>query len=224
MGGSAAVQKMATQAVADGGLANWRWALKLTSLLLKLDPADATARQARMTAARALGQRTDSSNARGFYITEALQLEGKLLVQGQPQTMDGIRKFLSTPRAERLTVVSVEQNLQFVRFLVDPRKAEGQRLVFTLTAEGDPQIRRIELRNSVLVISDADSKAAKHVDVTRSELADFVVGKGAPAKGGEPLAELDRVLDRSRLMPPTTAVPAVLDAKGDLKYNDGLEH
>jgi alkyl sulfatase BDS1-like metallo-beta-lactamase superfamily hydrolase len=224
MGGRAAVQGLATKAVAAGGLANWRWALKLTSLLLKLDPADATARQARTTAARALGQRTDSSNARGFYITEALQMEGKLLVQGQPQTMDGIRKFLSTPQAERLTVVPAEQNLQFVRYLVDPRKAEGQRLVFTLTAEGDPQIRRVELRNSVLVISDADSKAAKHIDVTRTELADFVLGKGAPAKGGEPLAELDRVLDRSRLVPPAMAVPAVLDAKGDLKYNDGLEH
>jgi len=76
----------------------------------------------------------------------------------------------------------------------------------------------------VLVITDADSKAAVHVDVTRRELADFVLGKGAPAKGGEALAELDRVLDRSRLLPPTTPTPAVLDAKGDLKYNDGLEH
>ncbi|MCA3635774.1 MAG: MBL fold metallo-hydrolase [Methylobacterium sp.] len=224
MGGRAAVQKMATRAVADGGLANWRWALKLTSLLLKLDPTDATARQARTTAARALGQRTDSSNARGFYITEALQMEGKLLVQEQPQTMDGIRKFLSTPRAERLTAVSAEQNLQFVRYLVDPRKAEGQRLVFTLAAEGDPQIRRVELRNSVLVISNTDAKAAAHVDLTRSELANFVLGKGAPAKAGDALTELDRVLDRSRLMPPTTPIPAVLDAKGDLKYNDGLQH
>jgi alkyl sulfatase BDS1-like metallo-beta-lactamase superfamily hydrolase len=224
MGGRAAVRKMATQAVADGGLANWRWALKLTSLLLKLDPADAAARKVRVTAARALGQRTDSSNARGFYITEALQMEGKLLVQGQPATLDGIRKLLSTPRADRLAAVPVEQNLQFVRYLVDPRKAEGQRLVFTLAAEGDPQIRQIELRNSVLVILPVASRGARHVDVTRSELAEFVVGKGAPAKGGEPLAELDRFLDRSRLMPATAAIPAVLDAKGGLKYNDGLEH
>jgi alkyl sulfatase BDS1-like metallo-beta-lactamase superfamily hydrolase len=224
MGGRATVQRLATQAVAEGGLANWRWALKLTSLLLKLDPADATARQARAAAARALGQRTDSANARGFYVTEALQLEGNLLVQGQPQTMDGIRQFLSTPRLDRLAVIPVEQNLQFVRYLVDPRKAEGRRLVFTLAAEGDPQIWQIQLRNSVLVISPVTSRGARHVDVTRGELADFVVGKGAPAKGGEPLAELDRVLDRSRLMPPATAVPAVLDAKGDLKCNDGLEH
>jgi len=33
MGGRAAVEKMAAQAVADGGLATWRWGLKLTSLL-----------------------------------------------------------------------------------------------------------------------------------------------------------------------------------------------
>jgi alkyl sulfatase BDS1-like metallo-beta-lactamase superfamily hydrolase len=224
MGGRAAVQETAAQAVADGGLANWRWALKLTSLLLRLDPADPVARKARATAARALGQRTDSANARGFYITEALEMEGKLLVQGQPQTMDGIRTFLSTPRLDRLSAVSVDQNLQFVRYLIDPRKAEGRRQGFTISAEGDPQIRRIELRNGVLVITDADSKAAEHVDVTRRELADFVLGKGAPAKGGEPLAELDRVLDRSRLMPPATTTPAALDATGDLKYNDGLEH
>ena len=98
MGGRAAVQEMAAQAVADGGLANWRWGLKLTSLLLKLDPADPAARQARATAARAMGQRTDSANARGFYITEALQIEGKLLMQGQPVTQDAIRTFLNTPR------------------------------------------------------------------------------------------------------------------------------
>ena len=61
MGGRAAVQKMATQAVADGGLANWRWALKLTSLLLKLDPADPAARQARATA----GSRHGSANRLG---------------------------------------------------------------------------------------------------------------------------------------------------------------
>jgi len=224
MGGRAAVQKMATQAVADGGFAGWRWGLKLTSLLLTLDPADAAARNVRATAARALGQRTDSANARGFYITEALQMEGKLLMQGQPVTLDAIRTFLNTPRADQLASASLDQNLQFVRFMVDPRKAEGRRLVFTISAEGDPQIRQVQLRNGVLVISPVASRGARHVDVTRSELADFVLGKGAPARGGDALAELDRVLDRSRMLPPTTATPAVLGAKGDLKYNDGLEH
>ena len=74
------------------------------------------------------------------------------------------------------------------------------------------------------MISPSASRGARHVDVTRSELADFVLGKGASPAGGGALADLDRVLDRSRLMPATTPTPAVLDAEGDLKYNDGLEH
>ena len=119
---------------------------------------------------------------------------------------------------------SLDRNLQFVRYLIDPRKAEGQRLVFTIAAEGDPQIRQVQLRNGVLVISPVASRGARHVDVTRTELADFVLGKGVRAKGGEVLAELDRVLDRSRMLPPTATVPAVIDAHGEQKCNSGLEH
>jgi alkyl sulfatase BDS1-like metallo-beta-lactamase superfamily hydrolase len=225
MGGPAAVRSAAREAADSGGLANWRWSLKLTSMLLRLDPQDAEARAVRATAARALGQRTTSANARGFYITEALQIEGQLLVQGQPATLDAIRAFVGTPSHADLAAASLDENLQFVRYLVDPRQAEGKRLAFTIAAEGDPQVRQVELRNSVLVITAADAKAATHLDVTRSELADFVLGKGAPSRaGGEVLAELDGVLDRSQLMPPTAMKPAVLDDKGDREYNHGLEH
>jgi alkyl sulfatase BDS1-like metallo-beta-lactamase superfamily hydrolase len=224
MGGRDAVRKMAGEAVADGGLANWRWGLRLTSLLLTLDPADATARQARATAARAIGQRTDSANARGFYVTEALQMEGKLLMQGQPVTLDAIRTFLNTPRPDQLAGASLDRNLQFVRYLVDPRKAEGRRLAFTISAEGDPQVRHVVLRNAVLVITPAASRGARHVHVTRAELASFVLGAGVPAAGGDALVELDRVLDRSRMMPPAAAVPSAIDASGGKKYTEGLAH
>jgi hypothetical protein len=139
-------------------------------------------------------------------------------------TLDLIRAFVGTPSHDELAAASLDENLQFVRYLVDPRKAEGERLAFTIATAGEPQIRRVELRNSVLVISEVVSKATAHIDVTRPELAEFVLGKGAPAKGGEPLAELDRLLDRSRLLPLTTAVPDVLDTKGDLQYSYGLEH
>ena len=84
MGGGDAVRRMAGQGRRRRRFTNWRSTLKLTSLLLALDPTDAPARTARATAARARGQRTDSANARGFYITEALQMEGKLLMQGSP--------------------------------------------------------------------------------------------------------------------------------------------
>jgi alkyl sulfatase BDS1-like metallo-beta-lactamase superfamily hydrolase len=224
MGGAAAVRRQASRAVAQAGLAEWRWGLKLTSLLLALDPADAVARKTRAAAARSLGQRTDSANARGFYITEALQMEGRLVVQGQPATLDAIRTFLGTPQPEALVAASLDQNLQFVRYLVDPRRAEGRRVAMTVSTDGDPQIRGVTLRNGVLVIQPAAARAPDHVELSRQELADFVLGRSVPARGGASLAELDRALDRSRLLAPQSIKPAVLDAKGTAKYNEGLSH
>jgi len=211
------VRATAKQAATEGGLANWRWTLKLTSLLLEIDPDDAEARKHRAAAARQLGQRTSSANARGWYLTEALQIEGGMQFKGQPLTVDAIRKFLGTPTAQALVAASVDENLQFVRYLVDPRKAEAQRQTFTLAVEGDSRIRRMDLRNGVLVISDADAASPTHVKLTRQELAAFVLGTRAPSET-DPLSQLDRVLDRSHLMPPGV-VESLLEG---MKAGDGL--
>ena len=212
MGGPSAVQKAATDANAQGGFANWRWTLKLTSLLLELDPANAEASKLRAAASRQLGQRTSSSNARGWYLTEALQIEGGMQFKGQPLTIDAIRRFLGTPTAQALVAASVDENLQFVRYLVDPRKAEGLRQSFTLAVEGDSRIRRIELRNGVLVITDADVAASTHFELTRQELAAFVLGTRPPSEDG--LSQLDRVLDRSHMMPPGAIESLIQGMKG----------
>jgi alkyl sulfatase BDS1-like metallo-beta-lactamase superfamily hydrolase len=213
MGGRDAVADLATKAVAEGGLANWRWGLKLTSLLLRLDPADPAARSARATAARALGQRTDSANARGFYITEALQMEGGMQFGGQSLNLDTIRRFIGTPTAQGLVRASVDDNLQFVRHLVDPRKAEGQRQTVTLAVEGESRIRRLELRNGVIVVSDADAASPADIKLTREELAAFVLGTRA-ASETDPLSRLDRVLDRSHMLPPGTVESVLQGMQG----------
>lgn len=200
MGGVDAVRKAAAQANEEGGLDNWRWSLKLTSLLLRVDPDDAQARQIRADASRAIGQRTTSANARGFYINEALELEGNLKIQGMPVTSDQIRKFAGTPTADQLEAASVEENLQFVRYMVDSRKAEGKQISFTLSVEGEPGTYHLDLRNSVLRISTTDQKSDAHVTLTRRELADFVLGTAVPAQGGEALTELNSVLDRTQLL------------------------
>jgi alkyl sulfatase BDS1-like metallo-beta-lactamase superfamily hydrolase len=219
MGGQAAVRQAATSANAQGGLANWRWTLRLTSLLLDVDANDAEARKLRAAAARQLGQRTSSANARGFYLTEALQIEGGMQVTGQPVTLDAIRRFLGTPTAQALAAASVDENLQFVRYLVDPRKAEGLRQAFTLAVEGDPRLRRLELRNGVLVIADAAAAAPTHVRLTRQELTAFVLGTRS-ASTADALAQLDRVLDRSHLMPPgaVESVMKGMKATGDFEH------
>jgi len=213
MGGANAVRSAADKAVREGGLANWRWGLKLTTLLLTLDAQDAAARQLRATASRALGQRTTSANARGFYITEALQLEGKLLAKGQPVTLDQVRTFLGTPSLNNLTTASVATNLEFIRYLVDPRKAEGRHVLFTLSVAGDPKLWRVELRNCVVVTGTAEKEEATHVRLTREELAQFVLGQKSIAGSNSALASFEAALDRSHLMPSSTekAVPLGVD-------------
>ena len=156
---------------------------------------------------------------RGWYLTEALQIEGGMQFKGQPLTVDAIRRFLGTPTAQALVAASVDENLQFVRYLVDPRKAEGLRQTFTLAVEGDPRIRQLELRNGVLVITDAAAAAPTHVRLTRQELAAFVLGTRSTSTT-DALAQLDRVLDRSHLMP-AGAVESVM--KG-MKAGGDFEH
>ena len=203
-GGAAAVRQAAARAVADGGLDNWRWGLKLTSLLLTLDPADQAAREARIVAARALGQRTTSANARGFYITEALELEGRLLAQGQPVTVEVLRRALGTPNKAQLTAAPVASVLEYLRYLVDPLKAGDKRIVFTLAVDGDPTIYRMQLRNGVLVVSPTEKAGPIHVAATRAQLADFVLG-AAPLPGNAPaLADFGQFFDRSQFLPRET--------------------
>lgn len=93
MGGLQQVRKAASDAAEKGGFENWRWALRLTSLVLELAPADVEARNIRAQAARAIGQRTTSANARGWYITEALAMENNLKLGDQPITLEMARLF-----------------------------------------------------------------------------------------------------------------------------------
>lgn len=200
MGGAAAVRDAAAKAVSAGGIDNWRWGLKLTSLLMTLDPADAAASAARATAARALGQRTISANARGFYISEALQMEGCLLAQGQPVTIDLLRRLMGTPNKAQLTVAPAASVLEYLRYLVDPVKAGDKRVDFTLAVAGDPATHRILLRNGVLVIKAADKAGAVHVVATRAQLADFVLGSAPLPGNAAALTDFAQVFDRSQFL------------------------
>lgn len=201
MGGPATVRHQATRAATEGGIDNWRWALRLTSLLLALDPADRDARAARATAARALGQRTTSANARGFYITEALEMEGALRTPGGiPVTMDQLRRVLGTPSPEQLAASPVPVVLDYLRYMVDPVKAGTQRFDFTVAVEGDPAVHRLLVRNGVLIPSRADAPAATHVRLTRAQLANLVLGTGAFPDTRPGVRGFDAIFDRSQFV------------------------
>jgi len=205
MGGIDRVRTTAGDAAEKGGFENWSWALKLTTMLLELDPDDVKTRTIRAKAARALGQRTTSANARGWYITEALAMENKLKLGDQPITLDIARVLLGTPDAEKVMAMPLDDSFQFVRYQIDPRKAEDMRLKFTVAVEGAARPTQIELRNGVVVISQATKKEEAHIDVSLREWSEFVAGKRSFAERNEVFAQFESVLART-VEPPQSEV------------------
>jgi len=199
MGGTEKVRSAARDAVNEGGFPNWSWALKLTSLLLEIDEKDHEAQKIRAVAARALGQRTTSANARGWYITEALAMENKLQLGDQPVTLGMVRAALGTPEVETIMAAPLEDSFQYVRYLVDPRKAEDARLALTVSVEGAEEPTRIELRNGVIILSPASTKEKAHIDVSSKEWAEFVVGQRSFADRDKTIAAFESVLARPSL-------------------------
>ena len=219
MGGPRKVNQAAGEAVEQGGFANWSWALKLTSLLLEIDPDDADARKIRAAASRAMGQRTASANARGFYITEALALENKLKLGDQPVSLESVRVLLGTPDVEKLMGSPLEDSFDYIRYLVDPHKAEDIRLTFTIAVDGVQALYKIELRNGVVIVTPSGQNASDHINVTRREWSEFVTGQRSLADRSKAVALFESVLER-------TAVPAGAEKLDEQLDNavDGAEY
>ena len=199
-GGVEPLRKAAGDAAATGGIGNWQWALKLTTLLLRLNPQDAEARHIRATAARALGQRTTSANARGFYITEALDMEGALSVAGVPVNMAMVRAAMGTPSKADLVASPAGVSLEFLRYLVDPVQAEDKTADFTVALEGTEAIYRVILRSSVVLVESAEEKGGLHLQLRPEDLADLILGARAFSDLAPALAGFETSLDRSQLL------------------------
>jgi hypothetical protein len=63
------------------------------------------------------------------------------------------------------------------------------------------------------VVSDADAASPADIKLTREELAAFVLGTRA-ASETDPLSRLDRVLDRSHMLPPGTVESVLQGMQG----------
>ena len=74
-GGEQALLDRAKQAVAGE---DYQWALELTDQLLQLNPESKEVRTLKASSLKALGSRQITSTARNYYLTQALETEGKL--------------------------------------------------------------------------------------------------------------------------------------------------
>ena len=91
-GGAERLRRAAREAVEDG---QYAWAAELATHLIRLEPRSSEAKKIKADALRALGQRQINSNARNYYLTQALELEGKIEIRDDTRPENAL-SFVST--------------------------------------------------------------------------------------------------------------------------------
>ena len=178
MGGAARVYTEARAAL-DGGDA--RWAAELASYLVRIDTADAAAKQLKADALRVMGFASDNINWRNWMLSAARELEGKY----DALPYRGGAGFSSE---DILAELPLENLLQFLCVRVAPERCMDAHhiiaLTFTLNDKTpDDKTFVLELRRGVLQVHASPSQALLErvsAELTLSRAAFIALGRGTP--------------------------------------------
>ncbi len=196
MGGAKKVLKQAKASNAKKTLEGWQWSLYLTTQLLELDNSNAEAKIVRAKAARALGQRTTSANARGFYISEALLHEGKVRFgEHTISHYQQLSQILGAVTAKKLAASPLNDNVQYLRFMVDPRLAEGKRAEFNANFTDKKVSYAIALRNGIVAITDQPNKGPP-INLSKDDWSKLILGRKHFASLHASLEAFDKAIGR----------------------------
>ena len=185
------------QAAADkGDIASSQWALYLTSQLQDMGALQGDAKQARADASRTLGQHTTSANARGFYISEALLHEGKVAFGDQAITdYRQLNAVFGAVTADKLAASPLHDNVQYLRFMVDSRLAEGERAEFNAKFADENVSYGIALRNGIIAVTKT-LNSGPSFDLSKDDWSQLILGEQTFASLSEDLAAFDTAIGR----------------------------
>ncbi len=196
MGGADKVLEKAKAANASNTQQGWQWALYLTSQLLQLGSGNTEAKSVRAKAARALGQRTTSANARGFYISEALLHEGKLRFgKNKIGRYQQLSQALGAVTPEKLAASPLKDNVHYLRFMVDPRLTEGKRAEFNANFASEKASYAIALRNGVIAITDHRNQGPTFA-MSKDDWSKLITGEKSFASHHPSLKAFDEAIGR----------------------------
>jgi alkyl sulfatase BDS1-like metallo-beta-lactamase superfamily hydrolase len=109
-GGVKALQRAAREAL---DAKRYEWAAELATHLIRIDPSSGTAKQIKADALRALGRQHINANARSYYLTQALELEGKVQIRTEARPENAL-SFVSTVPIRKF-VAAMPANLNYER-------------------------------------------------------------------------------------------------------------
>ena len=196
MGGFDVVLAAAKDANARQAIADWQWALYLSSQLMVADATNAEVKAIRAEAARALGQRTSSANARGWYISEALLQEGKMQFGEHTITQyQQLSQALGAVTPQKLAASPLKDNVHYLRYLVDTRLAEGKRGAFNVNFKDEGLSYGIALRNGVIAITGQHNDGPT-IDLSKAEWSELITGDKSFASLHASLEAFDAAIGR----------------------------
>jgi alkyl sulfatase BDS1-like metallo-beta-lactamase superfamily hydrolase len=153
-GGKAALLDKARKAEHGG---RHQWALELTDCLLRLDPDSREALRVRISALRSLARRQNNANARNYYLTSVLELEGKA---------EFGRAKVGPKTVHRIPLAAIFKSMAVK---LDPEKSAETDTVVTFRFPDTGEAYTIHVRRGVAEVS---SRPARHPDVSVTMKAD----------------------------------------------------
>jgi len=170
-GGVEGLRRAARKALADQ---KYAWAAELATHWMELEPDSREAKQVKADALRALGLRQINANARNYYLTQALELEGKVEIKDQTKPENAI-SFVSTVPIDQF-IAAMPANLVYDKS-ADKEMMVGFR--FPDVGEG----YGIEIRRGVAEFDNSFPEEPDLTITTDSEVwRELVLGLRSPIK------------------------------------------
>ncbi len=145
-----------------------RWAAELANYLLFIDPEHEQARQLKAQALRKLGKASISPNGRNFYLTQALELEGKTHMPKQEITPENLELIKTFPAKNFLSAMSVA---------LDPAKSEDTNKRLSFTFPDVDKTWTLHVRRGVAVLNEGlDPEAELNITVNKDSWIELVTG------------------------------------------------
>lgn len=137
--------KVMTEAEAAKTSGDAQWAAELTTHLIRIKNDDQPARLLKAWAFRQLSDKTINTNWKGFYLTGAMELEGKL---DSVAIQNAMRKFFAPEHVDSKGVLGL------MRYIVNGEKAAGKNLAVAFHFTDTDETFSFELRNQILVLNE----------------------------------------------------------------------
>lgn len=141
-GGTEKTLNMVRDAIDNG---EYQWAAELATYVIKSDPDNEDAKLLKAFSLRVLGQQAHSSGGRNWYLTDALSLEGKIIVDPSALTVGDPDQIAGTP---------IKILLEQAPTRLDPQKADGIDMVVGIILPDVDESYTFHIRNNIAAFKD----------------------------------------------------------------------